>query len=218
MPAPPSTRGTSESRSVVSTATHGTTPAARPVRTGRAHGHDLLVEERQHGEIGGRRQLGEADLGPAVEDEAGHVVGVAQMDRHVGVGDPEGADHGGHRVDHEGGQRDDVDPPALHAPHGLDGSPDRGHAPQRLAGRHQERLPGGGQADPSPQPEEQRGPELLLQPPHGVRDRRLRDVAVAVAAVLALPGTLVHWQLGHIDWAVVGTFGATSIPFSYLGA
>ena len=42
--------------------------------------------------------------------------------------------------------------------------------------------------------------------------------SLAVAAVLALPGTLVHWQLGHIDWAVVATFGATSIPFSYLGA
>lgn len=42
--------------------------------------------------------------------------------------------------------------------------------------------------------------------------------SLAVAAVLALPGTLVHWSLGHIDWAVVATFGVTSIPFSYLGA
>lgn len=42
--------------------------------------------------------------------------------------------------------------------------------------------------------------------------------SLAVAAVLAVPGTLVHWSLGHIDWAVVAVFGATSIPFSYLGA
>jgi uncharacterized membrane protein YfcA len=39
-----------------------------------------------------------------------------------------------------------------------------------------------------------------------------------VAAALAVPGTIVHWALGHIDWSVVAVFGATSIPFSYLGA
>ena len=42
--------------------------------------------------------------------------------------------------------------------------------------------------------------------------------SLAVASVLALPGTLVHAALGHIDWAVVAVFGATSIPLSYLGA
>jgi uncharacterized membrane protein YfcA len=38
--------------------------------------------------------------------------------------------------------------------------------------------------------------------------------SLAVAAVLAIPGTVVHWMLGHIDWAIV----ATSVPLSYVGA
>lgn len=42
--------------------------------------------------------------------------------------------------------------------------------------------------------------------------------SLAVACVLALPGTLVHAALGHIDWAVVAVFGATSVPLSYAGA
>jgi uncharacterized membrane protein YfcA len=42
--------------------------------------------------------------------------------------------------------------------------------------------------------------------------------SLAVAAVLALPGTLVHAALGHIDWAVTIVFGAASIPLSSLGA
>ena len=36
--------------------------------------------------------------------------------------------------------------------------------------------------------------------------------------MLAVPGTIVHAALGHIDWSLVLVFGATSIPFSYLGA
>ena len=42
--------------------------------------------------------------------------------------------------------------------------------------------------------------------------------SLAVAAVLAVPGTIVHAALGHIDWTVVAVFGATSIPLSYVGA
>ena len=42
--------------------------------------------------------------------------------------------------------------------------------------------------------------------------------SLAVAAVMAVPGTLVHAALGHIDWAVVGIFAVTSIPLSFLGA
>lgn len=42
--------------------------------------------------------------------------------------------------------------------------------------------------------------------------------SLAVAAVLAVPGTIVHAALGHIDWTVVAVFGAFSVPFSYLGA
>ncbi|MFN2607459.1 MAG: sulfite exporter TauE/SafE family protein [Acidimicrobiales bacterium] len=42
--------------------------------------------------------------------------------------------------------------------------------------------------------------------------------SLAVATVLAVPGTIVHAALGHIDWSVVAVFAATSVPLSYLGA
>jgi uncharacterized membrane protein YfcA len=42
--------------------------------------------------------------------------------------------------------------------------------------------------------------------------------SLAVAAVLAVPGTVVHAALGHIDWAVTGVFALASIPLSSLGA
>jgi uncharacterized membrane protein YfcA len=42
--------------------------------------------------------------------------------------------------------------------------------------------------------------------------------SLAVATVLAIPGTVVHAALGHIDWTVVAVFGAASVPLSYLGA
>jgi uncharacterized membrane protein YfcA len=41
---------------------------------------------------------------------------------------------------------------------------------------------------------------------------RLTDV------ILAAPGTVVHAALGHIDWAIVGVFAATSAPLSFVGA
>ena len=42
--------------------------------------------------------------------------------------------------------------------------------------------------------------------------------SLAVACILAVPGTIVHAALGHIDWALVGVFGVASIPLSYVGA
>jgi uncharacterized membrane protein YfcA len=42
--------------------------------------------------------------------------------------------------------------------------------------------------------------------------------SLAVAAVLAVPGTLVHAALGHIDWTVTLVFGLASVPLSSLGA
>ncbi len=41
--------------------------------------------------------------------------------------------------------------------------------------------------------------------------------SLAVAAVLAVPGTIVHTILGHIDWALVAVFAMTSVPLSFLG-
>lgn len=42
--------------------------------------------------------------------------------------------------------------------------------------------------------------------------------SLAVAAALAVPGTIVHAALGHIDWLLVSVFAATSVPLSFLGA
>ncbi len=42
--------------------------------------------------------------------------------------------------------------------------------------------------------------------------------SLAVASVLALPGTIVHAALGHIDWGVTLVFAVASIPLSSLGA
>jgi uncharacterized protein len=42
--------------------------------------------------------------------------------------------------------------------------------------------------------------------------------SLIVAAILAVPGTIVHAALGHIDWTVVALFGMASVPLSYLGA
>jgi uncharacterized membrane protein YfcA len=42
--------------------------------------------------------------------------------------------------------------------------------------------------------------------------------SLVVSAALAVPGTLVHIYLHHIDWKIVLYFALGSIPFSYLGA
>jgi uncharacterized protein len=42
--------------------------------------------------------------------------------------------------------------------------------------------------------------------------------SLAVASALALPGTIVHAALGHIDWTVALVFGMASIPLSGSGA
>ena len=42
--------------------------------------------------------------------------------------------------------------------------------------------------------------------------------SLAVSMVLALPGTIVHAVLGHIDWSVTLVLALGSVPFSYLGA
>lgn len=42
--------------------------------------------------------------------------------------------------------------------------------------------------------------------------------SLLVAAGLAVPGTIAHWYLGHIDWQIVLLLSVSSIPFSYLGA
>lgn len=42
--------------------------------------------------------------------------------------------------------------------------------------------------------------------------------SLVVSAGLAIPGTIAHWYLGHIDWGIVLILSVSAIPFSYLGA
>lgn len=50
-----------------------------------------------------------------------------------------------------------------------------------------------------------------------MRIKQAFAASLVVAAALAVPGTIVHWGLGHIDWSVVAVFGLASIPLSFLG-
>ncbi|MDE3237056.1 MAG: sulfite exporter TauE/SafE family protein [Bacteroidota bacterium] len=42
--------------------------------------------------------------------------------------------------------------------------------------------------------------------------------SLLVAAGLAIPGTIAHWYLGHINWMIVLVLSISSIPSSYFGA
>lgn len=42
--------------------------------------------------------------------------------------------------------------------------------------------------------------------------------SIVLSALLALPGALAHWWLGHIDWNIALLLSLTAIPSSYLGA
>ncbi len=42
--------------------------------------------------------------------------------------------------------------------------------------------------------------------------------SLIVSCFLAIPGTIAHWYLGHIDWALVLALSIATIPMSYLGA
>ena len=48
--------------------------------------------------------------------------------------------------------------------------------------------------------------------------RRAFGTSLALAAALAVPGTIVHAWLGHIDWSLTLVFGLASVPFATLGA
>jgi uncharacterized membrane protein YfcA len=48
--------------------------------------------------------------------------------------------------------------------------------------------------------------------------RRALGTSLALAAVLAIPGTIVHAWLGHIDWSLTIAFGLAAVPLTTLGA
>jgi uncharacterized membrane protein YfcA len=52
----------------------------------------------------------------------------------------------------------------------------------------------------------------------GMPVRRALGTSLLLATVLALPGTIVHAWLGHIDWAVTFAFGLGAIPLATMGA
>jgi uncharacterized membrane protein YfcA len=48
--------------------------------------------------------------------------------------------------------------------------------------------------------------------------RRALGTSLALAAALAVPGTIVHAWLGHIDWSLTLVFGLAAVPFASFGA
>lgn len=48
--------------------------------------------------------------------------------------------------------------------------------------------------------------------------KRALATSLAVSAALAVPGTITHGVLGHIDWWVVLAYTVLAVPASYLGA
>jgi hypothetical protein len=52
----------------------------------------------------------------------------------------------------------------------------------------------------------------------GMPLKRALGTSLATAAVLAVPGTLVHMALGHVAWSVAIPFGMASVPLSATGA
>ncbi len=48
--------------------------------------------------------------------------------------------------------------------------------------------------------------------------RRALGTSLALAAALAVPGTIVHAWLGHIDWSLTLAFGLAAVPLASIGA
>src|SRR4051812_29600548 len=52
----------------------------------------------------------------------------------------------------------------------------------------------------------------------GMPMRRALGTSLALATALAIPGTIVHAWLGHIDWTVTAAFGLAAVPLAAVGA
>lgn len=52
----------------------------------------------------------------------------------------------------------------------------------------------------------------------GLPLKRALGTSLAISVFLAVPGTVVHAMLGHIDWALTLAFAAASVPFARVGA
>ncbi|WP_218082875.1 sulfite exporter TauE/SafE family protein [Anthocerotibacter panamensis] len=66
------------------------------------------------------------------------------------------------------------------------------------------------------------GGGLLLVPFYrlgvGLGLRSALATSLATVGLLALPGTLVHYYLGHVDWLLTGWLAAGVLPSTYLGS
>jgi uncharacterized membrane protein YfcA len=52
----------------------------------------------------------------------------------------------------------------------------------------------------------------------GMPIHRALGTSLLLATCLAVPGTLVHWWLGHIDWSLTFVFGVACVPAAIFGA
>jgi uncharacterized protein len=63
------------------------------------------------------------------------------------------------------------------------------------------------------------GGGFLLVPAYlllfGLRMREAAGTSLLVIIVLAIPTLLVHWSLGHVDWAVAGAFALGAVPTAF---
>jgi uncharacterized membrane protein YfcA len=50
----------------------------------------------------------------------------------------------------------------------------------------------------------------------GLRMRQAAGTSLLVVIVLAIPTLLVHWSLGHVDWAVAGAFALGAVPMAFV--
>jgi len=52
----------------------------------------------------------------------------------------------------------------------------------------------------------------------GMPLRRALGTSLVIIAILVVPGTIVHWALGHIDWAIFLALAIGVVPGARLGA
>jgi uncharacterized membrane protein YfcA len=52
----------------------------------------------------------------------------------------------------------------------------------------------------------------------GMPLRRALGTSLLVISVLVVPGTIVHWALGHIDWAIFLALTLGVVPGARIGA
>jgi uncharacterized membrane protein YfcA len=48
--------------------------------------------------------------------------------------------------------------------------------------------------------------------------RRALGTSLVIIAILVVPGTLVHWALGHVDWAIFLALTIGVVPGARIGA